>query len=82
MFKLLWRIICTGIITLLAFLILSLKSGGEKFRWFGMEVQKHSEKIGKIADEIRSKGKWISKGFEKEKEKSKEVTDGKGETSH
>ena len=82
MFKLLWRIICTGIITLLAFLILSLKSGGEKFRWFGMEVQKHSEKIGEIADEIRTKGKWISKGLEKSKRKIREVTGGKDERSH
>jgi len=82
MFKLLWRIICTGIITLLAFLIMSFMSGGEKFRWFGKEVQKQSEKIGEVADVIREKGEWISKGIERAKGKFREVTDGKGKTSH
>jgi hypothetical protein len=81
MFKLLWRIICTGIIVLLAFLILSLTSGGEKFRWFGKEVQKQSEKIGEMADEIREKGEWLSKGLDRTKRKIREVTDGKGDTS-
>jgi hypothetical protein len=81
MFKLLWRIICTGIIVLLAFLILSLMSGGEKFRWFGKEVQKHSEKIGEKADEIREKGEWISKGLDRAKRRIREVTGGKGDTS-
>ena len=82
MFKLLWRIISTCIIVLLTFLILSLTSGGEKFRWFGKEVQKQSEKVGEIADEIREKGEWITTGLEWAKGKFREVTDGKGKTSH
>jgi hypothetical protein len=82
MFKLLWQIISTCIIVLLAFLILSLTSGGEKFRWFGKEVQNQSEKIGEIADEIREQGEWISKGIGGVKRKIREVTDGKGKTSH
>lgn len=75
MFKLLLRLICLSLITLIAFLILSLSSGGEKFRWFGKKVEEKTESLGRIADSIKEKSNKVMKGIEKAKERIKDLTD-------
>lgn len=74
MFKLFIRLICLSIISLIAFLIISLYSGGEKFRWFGKKVEEKTETIGRTADSIKDKGEKAIKGIEKVKEKIKDLT--------
>lgn len=75
MFKLLLRLICLSLITLIAFLILSLSSGGEKFRWFGKKAEEKTESLGRIADSIKEKSNKVMKGIEKAKERIKDLTD-------
>lgn len=77
MFKLFIRLICLSIITLIAFFIISLYSGGEKFRWFGKKVEEKTESLGKTADRIKETGDKTLKGLEKAKEKIKDLTDKK-----
>jgi hypothetical protein len=82
MVKLIRGIVLVGFVILLAFLIISLVSGGEKFRWLGKEVQRQSEMIGEKADKIREKGEGILKGFSKTKGKIIGATGRKDEASH
>ena len=80
MFKLLWRLIVLAVITVIAFIVLSLSSGGEKFRWFGKKVEQQSEKIGEKADVLKEKSDGVKKTFEKTKEKIGDLTGKKDET--
>lgn len=77
MFKLFIRLICLSIITLIAFFIISLYNGGEKFRWFGKKVEEKTESLGRTADRIKETGDKTLKGLEKAKEKIKDLTDKK-----
>lgn len=74
MFKLIFRLICLSIISLIALLIISLYTGGEKFRWFGKKVEEKTESIGRTADSIKDKGEKAMKGIEKAKEVIKDIT--------
>jgi hypothetical protein len=74
MVKLLFRLLCLSVIALIAFLIISLYSGGEKFRWFGKKVEEKTEYIGKKADRIKETGDKTLKGIEKAREKIKDLT--------
>lgn len=74
MFKILLRFICLSIIAIVAFLIISFYSGGDKIRWFGKKVQEKTEDIGKTADRIKETGDKTVKGIEKAKEKIKNLT--------
>jgi len=59
MFKLIKRIICFSVIAVIVFFAIALRSGGEKFRWFGEKtggaITESSEKLGQKADEIKGK---------------------------
>lgn len=77
MFKLFIRLICLSIITLIAFFIISLYSGGEKFRWFGKKVEEKTESLGRTADRIKKTGDKTLEGLKKTKEKIKDLTDKK-----
>ncbi|MFN3480461.1 MAG: hypothetical protein ACK415_08750 [Thermodesulfovibrionales bacterium] len=74
MFKFFFRLICLAIIAAIAFLIISLSSGGDKFRWFGKKVEEKTEDLGKKADMIKETGDKAKKGIEKAKEKIKDLT--------
>lgn len=74
MFKLIFKLICLAIAGLIAFVVISLHSGGDKFRWFGKKVEQESEKIGGKADELKNTGDKAAKGVEKAKEKIKDLT--------
>ena len=74
MFKLIRSIFLTGLVILLAFLIISLTSGGEKFRWLGKEAQRQGEVIGGKADRIREKGEEILKKLHRAKQALDSVT--------
>jgi hypothetical protein len=82
MLKFIRGIIFTGLAVLLAFLIISLLSGGEKFRWLGKEAQKQSEVIGYKADRIREKGEEILKILRQTKGKMTKETGKKDEAPH
>ncbi|MEW6117345.1 MAG: hypothetical protein AB1553_10650 [Nitrospirota bacterium] len=51
------RILCISVIGVIAFLVIALWSGGEKFRWFGEKtggaIRKSSEELGEKADAIK-----------------------------
>ncbi len=53
MFRFLRRLLCLVAIILAAFLAISLRSGGEKFRWFGQKVEVESVKVGRKADNVK-----------------------------
>lgn len=74
MFRLLTRLICLAVIAIIAFVVISLSSGGEKFRWFGKKVGQESEKVGEKADKLKETGDKTMKGVEKAKEKIKDLT--------
>lgn len=74
MFKILSRLICLSIIAIIAFLIISLYSGGDRIRWFGKKVYERTEDLGKTADRIKKTGDKTLKGIEKAKEKIKDIT--------
>ncbi len=82
MFKLIWRLVVFAIIVLIAFIVLSIYSGGEKFRWLGKEVEHESRKIGEKADEIKKKSDKVIKGIKTTKEKVEDPTGRKHEPSH
>ncbi|HAM51011.1 MAG TPA: hypothetical protein DCP92_10110 [Nitrospiraceae bacterium] len=81
MIRFFWRFACLALITLLAFVALSLLSGGEKFRWFGREVERGSEKVGESADKLKGKSDEILKGIQKTKKKIEDLTGKKREES-
>ena len=81
MIRFFWRLVCLAVITLTAFVTLSLLSGGEKFRWFGREVERGSEKVGESADKLKKKSDEILKGIQKTKEKFEDLTGKKREKS-
>lgn len=74
MFRLLFRLVCLSLIALIAFLILSLYSGGEKIRWFGRKVEERTERLGRTADRIKETTDKTVKGIEKAKEKIRDLT--------
>lgn len=74
MLKFFFRLICLVIIATVAFLIISLSSGGDKIRWFGKKVEEKTENLGKKADKIKETGDKAAKGIEKVKEKIKNFT--------
>lgn len=79
MFKLLRRLICFLVLAAIAFVVISIVSGGERFRWFGKKVEQQSEKVGERADKLKEKSDKVLKGIEKTKEKVKEFTGNKSE---
>ena len=68
-----------AIIALIAFIVLSIYSGGEKFRWFGAEIERESVKLAETADEIREKCDGLIKGMKTTEEKIKGLTGKKHE---
>ncbi len=82
MFKLIKKLILLAIIALIVFVVLSLYSGGEKFRWFGKKVEQQSEKVGEKADKFKKKSGWVLRGVEWTREKVKDLTGKKDEKSH
>ena len=81
MFKLIRRLIFLFILAIIAFVVISILSGGERFRWFGKKVEQQSEKVGEKADKLKEKSDTVLKGIEKTKEKVKEFTGNKDEKS-
>jgi hypothetical protein len=81
MIKLFWRLVCFALIAVIAFVVLSLLSGGEKIRWLGRKVERGSEKVGASADKLRGKSDAVLKGIEKAKEKIEDLTGKKREES-
>jgi hypothetical protein len=77
MFKFITRLILLCILIFLVFIALSVYSGGEKFRWFGKEVEKESQKVGEKADQIKKGSEKVIKGVEETTEKVKEFTGSK-----
>lgn len=67
MFKLLSRLICLSVFVIIAFIVLSFTSGGEKFRWFGTTVKEKSEEVGEKADSLKQKSEKLMKGVENAK---------------
>ncbi len=63
------KIICFLVIGVIVFILISLRSGGEKFRWFGEKtggaIKESSEKLGERADEIKGKKDEAAKYLEK-----------------
>ncbi len=57
MFKLIKRLICLIVIASIVFFWFALRSGGEKFRWFGEKtggvIKEKSEKLAERADVIK-----------------------------
>jgi|SRR5208283_3682647 len=69
MFKFIKRIICLLVIAGIVFFAIALRSGGEKFRWFGektgVAIKESSEKLGERADEIKGKKDEAVRSIEK-----------------
>ncbi len=83
MFKLIRRLILFAILIAVAFVVISVLSGGEKFRWLGKKVEQQSEKVGEEADRVKAKSEKFLKCIDKTKEKVKEFTGSKeDEKSH
>lgn len=74
MFKFFFRLICLAVIAAIAFLIISLSSGGDKFRWFGKKVEEKTESLGEKADKIKKASDKTMEGVKKAKEKIKDLT--------
>lgn len=74
MFKFFFRLICLAVIAAIAFLIISLSSGGDKFRWFGKKVEEKTEDLSKKADRIKETSDRVMRGIEKAKERIKDLT--------
>ncbi|HXX54046.1 MAG TPA: hypothetical protein VEI28_05690 [Thermodesulfovibrionales bacterium] len=77
MFKFITRLILLAIIIFIVFIVLSVHSGGEKFRWFGKKVEQESQRVGEKADQLKKGGETVIKGIEKTTEKVKEFTGSK-----
>ncbi len=77
MIKLIMKLIFLGILAAAVFIVLSVYSGGEKFRWFGKKVEQESEKVGEKADKIKKGSDTVMRGIEKTTEKVKEITGSK-----
>ena len=82
MVKFFWRLVCLAFIVLIVFIALSLLSGGEKFRRFGKQVERESEKVGESADKIKGTSVEVMRGIEKTKKKIEDLTGKKREESH
>lgn len=67
------RLICLVIIVTIVFVTLSLMSGGERFRWFGKKVSKHSEEIGEKADKLKKTSDGVTKSIEETKKTIKDT---------
>ena len=65
MFNFLRRLLCLAVILSLAFLAISIRSGGERFRWFGHKVQFESDKVGRSADNIKKTAGSFEAGAKK-----------------
>ncbi len=52
MFKLIKRIICISILTVIAFFVISYLYGGEKFRWFGKKSEEAARIIRQSSDNL------------------------------
>jgi len=63
-FKLLRRFICLIVIAVITFVMLSLWSGGEGFRWLGERLKQQSDLVGEKADMLRVKGERALKAIE------------------
>ncbi len=50
---------------LAAFLAVSIRSGGEKFRWFGHKVEVESVRVGEKADSVKHVAGRIEGGAKK-----------------
>ncbi|MGD0885426.1 MAG: hypothetical protein ABSA46_11250 [Thermodesulfovibrionales bacterium] len=81
MIKFFWRLACLTLIALIAFVALSLLSGGEKFRWFGRTVERESERVGKSADKLKGESDAVLRSIQKTKEKIENLTGKKREES-
>ena len=79
MFKLISRLVFLVIIVLVAFVVLSIYSGGEKIRWFGREVEDESRRLGETADRIKEKSDQLMKGMKTTREKVDDLTGKKHE---
>ncbi|HXX58066.1 MAG TPA: hypothetical protein VEI96_08715 [Thermodesulfovibrionales bacterium] len=79
MFKLISRLVFLVILVLVAFIVLSIYSGGEKIRWFGREVEHESRRLGETADKIKEKSDKITKGMKTTREKVDDLTGRKNE---
>lgn len=77
MFKFITKLILLCILIFIVFIVLSVYSGGEKFRWFGKKVELESQKVGEKADQIKQGSQKVIKGMEKTTEKVKEFTGSK-----
>src|SRR5271169_6016009 len=87
MFKLIRRIICLLVIAVIVFIVIALRSGGDKFRWFGEKtggvIKESSEKLGQKADEIKGKKDEAFRSMDKFTGKDKEkAQDAPSETSN
>lgn len=82
MFKLIWRIGCLAVVLAIAFVVVSVISGGDKFRWFGEKtggaIQKQSEKVGEAADSLKDKADKVKAGVTKIKETAEELKEKAG----
>src|SRR5208283_2700317 len=78
MFKFIKRIICLLVIAGIVFFAIALRSGGEKFRWFGektgVAIKETGEKLGERADEIKGKKDEAVRSIEKFTGRDKEET--------
>ncbi len=74
MIKLILRLICLALIVTVTFLIISLHSGGEKFRWLGKKIEEKTEDLGKRADDIKDAADKAARGIEKAKNTVKKLT--------
>jgi len=86
MFKLIKRTICLLVIAVIVFFVIALRSGGEKFRWFGEKsggvIKETSEKLGQKADELKGKKDEAVSTIEKITGRDKKDTqDASSETS-
>ncbi len=77
MIKLIMKLIFLGILAAIVFIVLSVYSGGERFRWFGKKVEQQSEKVGEKADKIKKGSDTVVKGIEKTTEMVKKITGNK-----
>ncbi len=77
MIRLIMKLIFLGILAAVVFIVLSVYSGGEKFRWFGKKVEQQSEKVGEKADKIKKGSDTIVRGVEKTTEMVKKITGNK-----
>jgi len=82
MFKLVSRLVCLAVFAIIAFIVLSFTSGGEKFRRFGATVKEKSEEVGEKADSLKQNSEKAMKGVEKAKGAIDSLTGKKDDHAH